>query len=271
MDVDVVICLLVAVTFSTFFSNVRVTFISISGLHFRLRQGKKLSSEVLSMFFGGPGGFVSAVLINGGMTLIVCNVLVTRVVKSGLLSKFVAGRFLVMLIRAVVSALVVLIANRFLPGALFGVGPGLMLGMYTIPLFVYCVVLCPVSGLSSKLSCVFLHLFKVGVGGRTSTGTFNGISLSCFMRSNVSGTSGDSRLSARIGVFRGTLSFSAVGVQSYVIPHARMITISLSASLRSLGDHFMRSKVSGVVICSKGVSGMMKCVRSSRVFHGPGS
>lgn len=178
---------------------------------------------------------------------------------------------MVMLMRAIVSALVVLIAKRFLPGALFGVGPGLTLGIYTIPLFVYCIILCPVSGFSSKISCLFLHLFKVGIGGRTSTGTFNGMSLSCFIRSDVSGTRDRRALSARIGVFRGTLSFSTIGVHSYVIPQARIMTITLSASLRRLGNQFIRSNVSGVVICSNGVSGIIKCVRSSRVFHDPGS
>lgn len=260
---------MVAVLFSTFFSKVRVTFISMSGLHFRVRHGKNVASHVLSVFFGGPGRFVSAVLINGGVTLIVCNVLVTRVVNRGLLTNFVSGRFLVILTRAIVSALVVLIAKRFLPGALFGVGPGVMLGIFTIPLFVYCIILCPVSGLSSNLSYVFLHVFNVGMGGSTSSGTFKGISLSCFMRDDVSGTRGRRRLSARIGVFRGTLSFSGVGVHSYVIPHARIITISLAASLSRLGDHFVRSNVSGVVMCSNGVSGIINCVRSSRVFHTP--
>lgn len=267
--VSAIVFLLVAVTFSTFFSKVRVTFISMSGLHFRVREGSNIASDVVSCFLHGPGGFVSAVLINGGVTLIVCNVLVTRVVRIGLLTKVVSGRFMVILIRAMVSALVVLMANRFLPGALFGVGPGLVLEMYTVPLFVYCIVLFPISGFTSKLSCLFLQVFKVGMGGRTSTGTFNGISLSCFVRSDVRGTRDRRRLSTRMGVFRGTLSFSGVGVHSYVMPHARIMTMSLVAALRRLGYLFIRSNVSGVVMCSKGVSGIIKCVRSSRVFEGP--
>lgn len=266
--VNVVVRVLVAVTFSTFFSNVRVTFISSGGLHFRVSHGDRdVGSHVLSVFFRGPGGFVSAVLMKGGVTLIVCNVLVTRIVRRGLLTKLVSGRFLLMLVRAVVSALVVLIAKRFLPGALFGVGPGFALGVFTIPACVYCILLCPVDGFTSKVSGVLLCVVNVGAGGRTGRGTFAGISLSCFVRDDVRSIRGRRSVSARIGVFRGTLSFSGVEVESYVMPEARVITVRCKAPVRRLGTHFVRDKVDGVVICGRGVSGVVNCVRSSRVFH----
>lgn len=269
--VNTLACVLVSLTFSTFFSKVRVTFVSSGGLHFRLSGGRgDLADGVLSVFCQGPRRFVSAVLIKGGVTLIICNLRVTVVLRP-LVTHIMGGRTLVILARSVVSAVLVLFAKRFVPGAIFGLGPGFSLALFSMPLLVVCIILCPISGFSSLLSFLVLGVTNMGGIANSARQTLNGISLSCFVRRDVRSTPRGSSVSARMGVFRGTLSFSGIHLHSYVIPHARVITYSGATTLRRLHSHFMRAKLSGVLICGRGVSSVIKCVRSSRVFGGPRS
>ncbi len=145
----------VVLLFSTFFSNVRVTFISSGGLHIRLSHaGGNAATHVLALFCSHPRSFVSALLIKGGVTLIICNVLVTSIISDLVVAplRLARGRKLRIILRALVSALVILIAKRFLPGALFGVGPGRVLRVFSIPTFIVCVLLCPMSGFADTVS-----------------------------------------------------------------------------------------------------------------------
>lgn len=137
---DLVIDVLVAVIFSTFFDKVRVTFISSGHVLTRVSgRGGKLARQLLSLFCGRPGKFIDAVLINGGVTLMMCNVLVTHLFSGAVFTNLSSN--IGIAYSAVLSALVILFANRFLPGALFGSGPGQLLSVFDPFTCLYCIVL----------------------------------------------------------------------------------------------------------------------------------
>jgi CBS domain containing-hemolysin-like protein len=141
-----------------------IAFISSNKLRFELdKKQRNLSSAILTIFYKNPQQYISTMLVGNNVSLVIYGLLIAQSLKPLLAT--IENDFFIILVQIIIATTVVLITGEFLPKTIFRINPNLWLKIFSFLLFVFYVLLYPISGFSSWLSLKFMKL--AGVGAQT--------------------------------------------------------------------------------------------------------
>lgn len=266
---SIIVYLLIAMTFSAFFSGVEIAFVSVDKLRFELERKGGLSSRILSVFLKNPNDFISTMLVGNNIALVVYGILMAQVIGDNVLSGFIDNHFVMVLIQTIISTLIILVTGEFLPKTLFKINPNLVLNVCAVPLFVCYVVLYPVSKFSSGVSYLFLRLFGVKVTKDASAKAFSKVDLDYFVQSSIDNADSREELDAEVKIFQNALDFSTIRIRDCIVPRTEVVAVDVTASLDELKSWFIESGISKVIVYDGNIDNVVGYIHSSEMFRSP--
>lgn len=266
---SIIVYLLIAMTFSAFFSGMEIAFVSVDKLRFELERKGGLSSRILSVFFKNPNDFISTMLVGNNIALVVYGILMAQVIGDNVLSGFIDNHFVMVLIQTIISTLIILVTGEFLPKTLFKINPNLVLNVCAVPLFVCYVVLYPVSKFSSGVSYLFLRLFGVKVTKDASAKAFSKVDLDYFVQSSIDNADSREELDAEVKIFQNALDFSTIRIRDCIVPRTEVVAVDVTASLDELKSWFIESGISKVIVYDGNIDNVVGYIHSSEMFRNP--
>lgn len=266
---SIIVYLLIAMTFSAFFSGVEIAFVSVDKLRFELERKGGLSSRILSVFLKNPNDFISTMLVGNNIALVVYGILMAQVIGDNVLSGFIDNHFVMVLIQTIISTLIILVTGEFLPKTLFKINPNLVLNVCAVPLFVCYVVLYPVSKFSSGVSYLFLRLFGVKVTKDASAKAFSKVDLDYFVQSSIDNADSREELDAEVKIFQNALDFSTIRIRDCIVPRTEVVAVDVTASLDELKSWFIESGISKVIVYDGNIDNVVGYIHSSEMFRNP--
>lgn len=266
---SIIVYLLIAMTFSAFFSGMEIAFVSVDKLRFELERKGGLSSRILSVFLKNPNDFISTMLVGNNIALVVYGILMAQVIGDNVLSGFIDNHFVMVLIQTIISTLIILVTGEFLPKTLFKINPNLVLNVCAVPLFVCYVVLYPVSKFSSGVSYLFLRLFGVKVTKDASAKAFSKVDLDYFVQSSIDNADSREELDAEVKIFQNALDFSTIRIRDCIVPRTEVVAVDVTASLDELKSWFIESGISKVIVYDGNIDNVVGYIHSSEMFRSP--
>lgn len=266
---SIIVYLLIAMTFSAFFSGMEIAFVSVDKLRFELERKGGLSSRILSVFLKNPNDFISTMLVGNNIALVVYGILMAQVIGDNVLSGFIDNHFVMVLIQTIISTLIILVTGEFLPKTLFKINPNLVLNVCAVPLFVCYVVLYPVSKFSSGVSYLFLRLFGVKVTKDASAKAFSKVDLDYFVQSSIDNADSREELDAEVKIFQNALDFSTIRIRDCIVPRTEVVAVDVTASLDELKSWFIESGISKVIVYDGNIDNVVGYIHSSEMFRNP--
>lgn len=266
---SIIVYLLIAMTFSAFFSGMEIAFVSVDKLRFELERKGGLSSRILSVFLKNPNDFISTMLVGNNIALVVYGILMAQVIGDNVLSGFIDNHFVMVLIQTIISTLIILVTGEFLPKTLFKINPNLVLNVCAVPLFVCYVVLYPVSKFSSGVSYLFLRLFGVKVTKGASAKAFSKVDLDYFVQSSIDNADSREELDAEVKIFQNALDFSTIRIRDCIVPRTEVVAVDVTASLDELKSWFIESGISKVIVYDGNIDNVVGYIHSSEMFRSP--
>lgn len=266
---SIIVYLLIAMTFSAFFSGMEIAFVSVDKLRFELERKGGLSSRILSVFLKNPNDFISTMLVGNNIALVVYGILMAQVIGDNVLSGFIGNHFVMVLIQTIISTLIILVTGEFLPKTLFKINPNLVLNVCAVPLFVCYVVLYPVSKFSSGVSYLFLRLFGVKVTKDASAKAFSKVDLDYFVQSSIDNADSREELDAEVKIFQNALDFSTIRIRDCIVPRTEVVAVDVTASLDELKSWFIESGISKVIVYDGNIDNVVGYIHSSEMFRSP--
>lgn len=268
LTISEIICLLVAMAFSAFFSGMEIAFVSVDKLRFEMDRKEGLTSSILSRFFAHADNFISTMLVGNNIALVVYSIFMAKLIV-GLMAGLIPNDFLMLLTQTVLSTLIILVTGEFLPKTLFKIDPNLMLRIFALPLGVCYVVLYPISKLASGLSNIFLRIFGMKINKDVQAKAFGKVDLDYFVQSSIENATSEEELDAEVKIFQNALDFSNVKIRDCIVPRTEIVAVERSASLEELKSLFVESGISKILVYNGNIDNVVGYIHSSEMFRNP--
>lgn len=266
---SIIIYLLIAMTFSAFFSGMEIAFVSVDKLRFELERKSGLSSRILSLFFKRPNDFISTMLVGNNIALVIYGILMAQIIGENLLAGFIANHFIMVLVQTIISTLIILVTGEFLPKTLFKINPNLVLNVCAVPLFLCYIILYPISIFASGLSYLFLRIFGMKVSKEASAKAFGKVDLDYFVQSGIDNASNSEELDTEVKIFQNALDFSTIKIRDCIVPRTEVVSVDLQTTLEDLKTRFVESGISKIIVYDGNIDNVVGYIHSSEMFRNP--
>ncbi len=254
---------------SAFFSGIEIAFVSVDKLRFELDRKKGVSSRILSIFFKNPNNFISTMLVGNNVALVVYGILMAQIIGEKLLAGLIDSYFLMVLVQTIISTLIILVTGEFLPKTLFKINPNLILNVCAIPLFIFYIVLYPISKLSSGISYLFLRIFGMKVNAESSAKAFTKVDLDYFVQSSIDNAKSTEELDTEVKIFQNALDFSSIKIRDCIVHRTEVVSVDITTSLKELINKFIESGISKIIVYDGDIDNIIGYIHSSEMFRNP--
>ena len=266
---QIVIYLLIAMALSAFFSGMEIAFVSVDKLRFEMEKKPGIISSILSYFFHHSNNFISTMLVGNNIVLVVYGMLMAQIIETHWLAGVPMNQFALLLIETVISTLIILVVGEFLPKTLFKINPNLMMKIFAIPLYLFYIILYPISKFSSGLSYVFLRLFGMDVNKEVSDKAFGRVDLDYFVTSSIENAENEDELDTEVKIFHNAMDFSSVKIRDCIVPRTEIVAVDVADPMSKLMNEFIESGISKVIVYDGNIDNIVGYIHSSEMFRNP--
>lgn len=266
---QIIIYLLIAMALSAFFSGMEIAFVSVDKLRFEMDKKPGIISSILSYFFHHSNNFISTMLVGNNIVLVVYGMLMAQIIETQWLAGIPMNQFALLLIETVISTLIILVVGEFLPKTLFKINPNLMMKIFAIPLYLFYIILYPISKFSSGLSYIFLRLFGMDVNKDVSDKAFGRVDLDYFVTSSIENAENEDELDTEVKIFHNAMDFSSVKIRDCIVPRTEIVAVDVSDPMSKLMNEFIESGISKVIVYDGNIDNIVGYIHSSEMFRNP--
>ena len=266
---QIIIYLLIVMALSAFFSGMEIAFVSVDKLRFEMEKKPGIISSILSYFFHHSNNFISTMLVGNNIVLVVYGMLMAQIIETHWLAGIPMNQLALLLIETVISTLIILVVGEFLPKTLFKINPNLMMKVFAIPLYLFYIILYPISKFSSGLSYIFLRLFGMDVNKDVSDKAFGRVDLDYFVTSGIENAENEDELDSEVKIFHNAMDFSSVKIRDCIVPRTEIVAVDVSDPMSKLMNEFIESGISKVIVYDGNIDNIVGYIHSSEMFRNP--
>ncbi|MDD3077684.1 MAG: hemolysin family protein [Paludibacter sp.] len=252
--------------FSAFFSGMEIAFVSSNKLRFELdRKQKNLSSSIISVFYKNPQQYISTMLVGNNISLVIYGMLMAQLLDPAL--AVLGNQLLITLAQTLIATSIVLLTGEFLPKTIFRINPNLWLRVFSWLLFVFYIILYPISSFSTWISVRIMKLFGVKTSSDTTQNMFSRIDLNYLIQESIENTESQQEIDNEVKILQNALDFSKVKLRDCSIPRTEIIALDYNTDVETLKQTFIETGLSKIPIYKNDIDNIVGYIHSSEMFE----
>lgn len=264
--------ILLSLLLSAFFSGMEIAYLSANRFRIELEKKKgNASSRIIDYFIQRPGNYLSTILVGNNIAVVVYGLMMSRLFVP-ILQVVTGNHFFQILLNTIFSTLIVLFVSEFIPKALFRVNPNRALTILAIPVFLFHLILIPVSSLITLISNALLRLFwgikKTEIDEKA---LFSRLDLDSLLNDNLVKKETEEEEEHEVRIFRNALDFSKVKIRDCMVPRTEIVAVDENTTIEALSETFISTGYSKVLIFEKSIDNVIGYVSSKELFKNPKS
>ena len=261
---------LIAITtliFSAFFSGVEIAFISANKLQLELDKNTgKFPSKIISFFSKNESDFITTMLVGNNIALVVYGIVMTQILTPEFQDYFQSS-FGLLLIQTIITTLIVLVTAEFLPKAIFRIYPNQILKLFSLPIWLFFILLRPIAILMLKLSQWILK-FVFKQKHQEGKQVFGKIDLDEYL-SNIKSSEDIKEKRVEVEMLQNALDLTDKKLRECMIPRTEIVALDVNSPIQQLKDKFIKTKLSKILIFKENIDKVIGYVHSSDLFRDP--
>lgn len=264
------IIILVCLILSAFFSGSEIAFATSDKLRMELdrKQGKG-SRRILGWFMSHPDYFYATMLTGNMICLVVYGLQVARLLDP-LLAPLVTSDLLSLLIQVTVAAIVLLLTSEFLPKTLFRMRPNRVLISLAPVLFLFHVLLFPLTWISVSFSAFLISVMcREKPGEDMQKKVFSRSDLTSLMSETQREPGQEEEVDQEVRLFRNALELKEVRLRECMIPRTEIVSVEVDDHLADLKQLFTETGYSRIVVYEDHIDQILGYVHHSDLFTQP--
>ena len=262
-----IILTLVSLLFSALFSGVEIAFVTSDRVRAQLDVARGgLISRIIDRFYANGEFFISSILVGNNVMLVVYGMGAAKLLEPRLETLFDSDA-MVLLSQTIISTIVILIAGEFLPKAIFRINPNNSLKIVALPVFVFYLLLYPVSWLSTAISRGLMKLAGIK-SGNTGVGVLTVGELNTFIETNIDDLEEKKQtVENEVKIFRNALDFSSTHLRDCMTPRNELVAVNIDTTTREeLSALFTTSGRSKILVFKDDIDSVVGYIHVSELF-----
>ena len=265
---DTLTYILITLILSAFFSGMEIAFVSSNKLRFELeKKQRNLTSAILGIFYSHPQQFISSMLVGNNIVLVVYGLIMADFLSP--LFFFTKNQFIITLLQTILATIIVLITGEFLPKTFFRNNPNLWLRIFSLPLFLFYMVLYPVAFFTTWLSRIILSIFNPANTKDDKANLFSRIDLSYLIQESFDKNNQQEEIDSEVKIFQNALDFSKIKLRDCSVPRTEIVALEYGISLEKLKQTFIETGFSKIPIYKGSIDNIIGYIHASEMFEHP--
>tara|TARA_R110001632_G_scaffold2297_10_gene10101 strand:- start:11267 stop:12538 length:1272 start_codon:yes stop_codon:yes gene_type:complete len=268
MEIDIII-ILVSIILSAFFSGMEIAFVSANKLHIELEKKREgFLPNILSKLTQESSKFITTMLVGNNISLVIYSYFMGKVIVDFLpINSF--NEFSILLIQTGISTILILVTAEFLPKAIFRVYANETLKIFTLPAYIFYLLLYPFSSFINRISDFFLKLFFRTDKDQQQT-EFSKEELGNYILEQLeTGNNNDDEIDSEIQIFQNALEFQKVKAREIMVPRTEILAIEIHEKVTKLSEFFISSGYSKILVYKNSLDDIIGYVNAFELFKKP--
>lgn len=252
---------------SAFFSGMEIAFVSSNRMLAEMdREGNGIAKKIISKFYNHPNGFVSTMLVGNNIVLVVYGILVARLFDSTIFSSLDDG--MKVTADTLLSTLVILFTGEFLPKILFKNNANRLLSVFSVPAYLFYILLWPISRFSTLLSKCLLRIVGIRMEAEADDEGFSKVDLDYLVQSSIENAHSDEEINEEVKIFQNALDFSDCKVRDCMVPRTEVNAVDVNdCTVDELMQKFVESGNSKIIVYEGDIDHIIGYIHSSEMFR----
>ena len=252
---------------SAFFSGMEIAFVSSNRMLAEMdREGNSIAKNIISRFYNHPNGFVSTMLVGNNIVLVVYGILVARLFDNTIFSSLDDG--MKVTADTLLSTLVILFTGEFLPKILFKNNANRLLSVFSVPAYLFYIILWPISRFSTLVSKCLLRLVGIRMETEADDDGFSKVDLDYLVQSSIENAQSDDEINEEVRIFQNALDFSDCKVRDCMVPRTEVNAVDVNdCTVDELMQKFVESGNSKIIVYESDIDHIIGYIHSSEMFR----
>ena len=252
---------------SAFFSGMEIAFVSSNRMLAEMdREGNSIAKKIISKFYNHPNGFVSTMLVGNNIVLVVYGILVARLFDSTIFSSLDDG--MKVTADTLLSTLVILFTGEFLPKILFKNNANRLLSVFSVPAYLFYILLWPISRFSTLVSKCLLRIVGIRMEAEADDEGFSKVDLDYLVQSSIENAHSDEEINEEVKIFQNALDFSDCKVRDCMVPRTEVNAVDVNdCTIDELMQKFVESGNSKIIVYEGDIDHIIGYIHSSEMFR----
>ena len=252
---------------SAFFSGMEIAFVSSNRMLAEMdREGNGIAKKIISKFYNHPNGFVSTMLVGNNIVLVVYGILVARLFDSTIFSSLDDG--MKVTADTLLSTLVILFTGEFLPKILFKNNANRLLSVFSVPAYLFYILLWPISRFSTLMSKCLLRIVGIRMEAEADDEGFSKVDLDYLVQSSIENAHSDEEINEEVKIFQNALDFSDCKVRDCLVPRTEVNAVDVNdCTVDELMQKFVESGNSKIIVYEGDIDHIIGYIHSSEMFR----
>ena len=257
----------VTMALSAFFSGMEIAFVSSNRMLAEMdREGNGIAKKIISKFYNHPNGFVSTMLVGNNIVLVVYGILVARLFDSTIFSSLDDG--MKVTADTLLSTLVILFTGEFLPKILFKNNANRLLSVFSVPAYLFYILLWPISRFSTLMSKCLLRIVGIRMEAEADDEGFSKVDLDYLVQSSIENAHSDEEINEEVKIFQNALDFSDCKVRDCMVPRTEVNAVDVNdCTIDELMQKFVESGNSKIIVYEGDIDHIIGYIHSSEMFR----
>ena len=257
----------VSLALSALFSGVEIAFITSDRVRTELDVARGgLISRIIDRFYADGEFFISSILVGNNIMLVIYGMGAAALLEPWLVT-WIHSNALILVAQTVISTLVILLTGEFIPKAVFRINPNSSLKIYAIPVFVFYLIMYPVSWFATALSRLLMRL----AGIKSTKGRMRVISmgeLNEFIEENIDTLEEkNAEVENEVKIFQNALDFSHTRLRDCMTPRNEVVAVNIdTVGSEELSELFTTSGRSKILVYKDDIDNIVGYIHVSELF-----
>lgn len=230
------------------------------------REDSGLSGKIISVFYSHPNGFVSTMLVGNNIVLVVYGILFAQLFDNTLFSSLDEGARVTA--DTLLSTLVILFTGEFLPKILFKNNANRLLSVFSVPAYLFYILLWPISRFSTLLSKCLLRIVGIRMEAEADDEGFSKVDLDYLVQSSIENAHSDEEINEEVKIFQNALDFSDCKVRDCMVPRTEVNAVDVNdCTVDELMQKFVESGNSKIIVYEGDIDHIIGYIHSSEMFR----
>ena len=258
---------IISLIFSALFSGVEIAYISSDRVRVELdRNNGGLIARMIDRFYSNEDLFISTILVGNNIVLVIYGMGAAYLLEPWLDSNL-HNQALVLLCSTLISTGVILLTGEFIPKTVFRINPNASFKVFALPIYIFYIVLYPISMFITLLSRGIMKLFGIHTEGNR-LGMLSMGDLNSYLEKTIDEVNPDKTpVENEVKIFYNALDFSTTRVRDCMQPRNEVVAVDINTTTRQqLSDLFTSSGRSKIIVYSEDIDDIKGYIHVSELF-----
>src|SRR5690606_37206488 len=271
MEIQYLVIVLISLLLVALFSGLEIAYLTSNRLHIELQSKLgTLNGRILSNLINKPSQFVGTTLIGNTICLVVYGIAMAYLFEPiihSILPDGLDSPGAVLIVQVLWSALVMLIAEEYVPKSFFRLNPNVLLSYLTVPfLFVY-YLMYPLVWMIRLLSC-WLVTIVFRLGFCEDKPVFKSTDLNSFIQTILTDHT-DEQVEIDTEIVENAVEFKTIRIRDCMVPRTDIVAVEIDEPIAELSKIFIESGHSKIVVYEDNIDEVVGYCHHLELFKKP--